>query len=59
MAISCSIINPKLSRFFAMIDPRQAAFAWQRIDSFCEGMMELLMNLNQYRAATFKSFFSI
>ncbi|KAG5590392.1 hypothetical protein H5410_040906 [Solanum commersonii] len=40
-----------------MIDPRHASFGWRKMESFCESMMELLMNTNQYRVVTFKSFY--
>ncbi|KAG5610298.1 hypothetical protein H5410_021579, partial [Solanum commersonii] len=32
MVISCSIINPNSSLFWAMIDSRQAVFGWRRMD---------------------------
>ncbi|KAG5606291.1 hypothetical protein H5410_027783 [Solanum commersonii] len=59
IAISCSMIRLKLSRLFDKIEPKQAAFACRRIDLFCEGISELLLNSNQQRAAIFKSFFFI
>ena len=59
MVISYSIISHKLSLFLAMMHLRQAAFGWQRMDSFCEVMTELLMKPNQYRATMFNSFISM
>ncbi|KAG5631581.1 hypothetical protein H5410_003298 [Solanum commersonii] len=44
MAISCTIISPMLSRFCAIIYPRPTTFGWLRMDSFWEGMMEMLIN---------------
>ena len=46
MTNSWSIINPKFSRFLAMIDTIYAAFEWRRIDLFYYGMILLLMNPN-------------
>lgn len=39
--------------------PKQVSFECQIIDSFCDGISVLQMNLNQHLAIIFKSFFSI
>uniref|UniRef100_M1D9L8 Uncharacterized protein n=1 Tax=Solanum tuberosum TaxID=4113 RepID=M1D9L8_SOLTU len=57
--ISKAMIIPRFILAFSMMDPRQAALAISMIDSFCDGIIVLLMNQNQYLAATFKYFFSI
>ncbi|KAG5609972.1 hypothetical protein H5410_021253 [Solanum commersonii] len=38
---------------------RQIALAWHKIDSFWDGIIALLMKLNQYLAATLRSLFSM
>uniref|UniRef100_M1DKJ0 Uncharacterized protein n=1 Tax=Solanum tuberosum TaxID=4113 RepID=M1DKJ0_SOLTU len=59
MAISYLMIMPKFIFFSSMMEPRQDAFMWRRIDSFWDDIIVLLMKPNQYLAATLRSFFSI
>lgn len=59
MAISYSMLNPKSIILRAIIDPRQDAFRWWRIDSHSEGIMKLVINLNLYTKTILNSFFSI
>uniref|UniRef100_M1DCA4 Uncharacterized protein n=1 Tax=Solanum tuberosum TaxID=4113 RepID=M1DCA4_SOLTU len=59
MAISYEVSSPRLIRLLDMIEPRQAALRWRRIDSFWDGMIVLLMKPNQNVEAMFMSLFSI
>lgn len=59
VAISCDVNNPKLIHLLDMIQPRKSALGRRKIDSFCDGIMVLLMKPNQNFAAMFKSHFSI
>ncbi|KAG5586857.1 hypothetical protein H5410_047291 [Solanum commersonii] len=59
MAISCEISSPRSMCLLDMIKPRQAAFGWRKMDSFWDGIMVLLIKLNQNLAAMLRSLFSI
>ncbi|KAG5631887.1 hypothetical protein H5410_003604 [Solanum commersonii] len=59
MVISCSIRSPRLMLLLDMIDPRQVALGWHRMDSFWDGMIVLLMKPNQNQAAILRSLLSI
>lgn len=59
MTICRATIIPKFSLVPSMMLPRQADLAWRRMNSFWDGIMVLLMNLNQNLTPMFKSSFSM
>ncbi|KAG5609522.1 hypothetical protein H5410_020803 [Solanum commersonii] len=57
--ISCLIRSPRSMLLWDMIAPRQDALGWYRMDSFWDGIMVMVMKLNQKRAAILKALFSM
>ncbi|KAG5592339.1 hypothetical protein H5410_042853 [Solanum commersonii] len=59
IAIFGEVSCPRSIHLLAMIEPRQAALGWHKIDSVWDGMIVLLMKPNHNMEAMFMSFFSM
>lgn len=59
IAISCFTISPMSILFLDMIIPSQSALGRQRMDSFWDCMIVLLIKPNEKQVVMFRSFFSI